>query len=595
MKKFLIYISILMLSIFAIFLYPRKITHAVFIQSSGADSIMYIEGKAKKVKIPNLAYKKYTVVNFRYNILGIFDLKEVSSLSNRIMIKNSNSYELEALGSTALSKSPVYYKIDKNDNLTSATARDIIVGKTNVISFIHKNKLKTFIIHPIDYSNTRIGISTTNFESIYHNNLELTSTSSFNLYSLIDKSSLRIPEGSTLTAHIDNGELNISIGSFKKTFTERIYLQGKSFTINNIIRGVPKFNPTYDGILELYPTKSGIILINEVSLENYLTKVVPSEMPSWGGLESLKCQAIAARTYAISDMLGNRYSNLGFYVDDSTKSQVYNNTNPLELPNRAIEETKGLIMTFQNKPIDAKYYSTSPGTGVNYKDIWFNSDDTSDYKPYLQTSNYLDDGLPLPNSEQSWLEFYKNNEIKSFDNKSPYYRWKLSFSKETLEKNLNINLNKIYKSAPEYISIYKNTKSKKKLKKLPKELKNLNSIEVLQRSAGGNLLEISFIFDNAIVSVKKDSYIRRVFSNSSNIDKVDIIQHTGKILENWSTLPASFFSLERTDNTFTIYGGGYGHGVGMSQYGAMYLSQNKKDYKSILNTYYKDIDIKYIY
>ena len=171
----------------------------------------------------------------------------------------------------------------------------------------------------------------------------------------------------------------------------------------------------------------------------------------------------------------------------------------------------------------------------------------------------------------------------------------MSFSKETLEKNLNINLNKIYKSAPEYISIYKNTKSKKKLKKLPKELKNLNSIEVLQRSTGGNLLEISFIFDNSIVNIKKDSYIRRVFSNSSNIDKVDIIQHTGKILENWSTLPASFFSLERTDNTFTIYGGGYGHGVGMSQYGAMYLSQNKKDYKSILNTYYKDIDIKYIY
>lgn len=595
MKKILIYLSIMILFIFAILFYPRKVTHAVFLKSLGTHSIMYIEGKSKEVKIPNLNLKKYAVVNFKYNILGTFGLEEVSPINNRIMLKDSQSYELEALGDKVLSNSPIYYKIDKDDNITPAASRDIIVGKTNVMSFIDKDKLKTFIIYPIDYSNTRIGISTTNFESIYHSNIEITSTSSSNLYSLIDESSLIIPKGSTLFANIEDGKLTISIGSFKKTFTERVYLKGKSFIINNISRGIPKFNPSYDDVLELYPTENGIILINEVSLENYLTKVVPSEMPSFGGLESLKCQAIAARTYAISDMLGNRYSNLGFYVDDSTKSQVYNNTLPLELPNRAIEETKGLIMTFQNKPIDAKYYSTSAGTGVNYKDIWFNSDGTSDNKPYLKTSNYLEENSPLPESEEDWLEFYKSNEIKSFDNKSPYYRWKLSFSKETLEKNLNININKIYKSTPEYISIYKSTKGGKKLKKLPKELKNLNSIEVLKRSEGGNLLEISFIFDNAIVNVKKDSYIRRVFSNSSNIDKVDIIQHTGKRLQNWSTLPASFFSIEKTDNIFTIYGGGYGHGVGMSQYGAMYLSQNKLDYKSILSTYYKDIEIKYIY
>lgn len=595
MKKILIYITVLILSIMVILLYPRKVTHGVLLESYSTHSIMYINGKHKEVKIPNLTFKKHTVVNFKYNILGIFAVEEVKSINNRIMIKDAKSYELESLGIKPLSNSPTYYKFDKDNNLILATNRDIIVGKTNVRSFLDKSKLKTFIIYPIDYYNTRVGISTTDFESVYHNTIEITSTSTIELYSLIDKFSLNIPNNTPLSFNIRNKKITVSTGSFSKTFGERIYLKGGSFNITSIKRGYPSFTPSYEGILEIYPTKNGIILINEVNLENYLTKVVPSEMPSFGGLESLKCQAIAARTYAISDMLGNRYANLGFYVDDSTKSQVYNNISPIELSNKAINETRGLIMTFKNKPIDAKYYSTAPGTGVNYEDIWFNSDGSSDYKPYLKTSSYLEENVPLPTSEDNWLAFYKNSDIKSFDNKSSYYRWRLSFSKEILEKNLNINLSKLYESAPEYINIFANTNNKKKLKKLPKQLKNLNHIEVLQRSEGGNLLEISFIFDNAIVNLKKDSHIRRAFSNSSNLAKIDILQHTGKTLEKWSTLPSSFFSIEEVDNTFTIYGGGYGHGVGMSQYGAMYLSQNNMNYRNILNIYYKDIQIDYIY
>jgi len=595
MKKILIYITALILSIMVTLFYPRKVTHGVLLESYSTHSIMYINGKPKEVKIPNLTFNKHTVVNFKYNILGIFAVEEVKSINNRIMIKDAKSYELESLGIKSLSNSPKYYKFDKDNNLILATNRDIIVGKTNVKSFLDKSKLKTFIIYPIDYYNTRVGISTTDFESVYHNTIEINSTSTIELYSLIDKFSLNIPNNTPLSFNIRNKKITVSTGSFSKTFDERIYLKGGSFNIPSIKRGYPSFTPSYEGILEIYPTKNGIILINEVNLENYLTKVVPSEMPSFGGLESLKCQAIAARTYAISDMLGNRYANLGFYVDDSTKSQVYNNINPIELSNKAINETQGLIMTFQNKPIDAKYYSTAPGTGVNYEDIWFKSDGSSDYKPYLKTSSYLEGNEPLPTSEDSWLSFYKNNNIKSFDNKSSYYRWELSFTKEILEKNLNINLGKLYESAPEYINIFANNDKKKKLKKFPKELKNLTSIETLQRSVGGNLLEISFIFDNAIVNVKKDSHIRRAFSNSSNLAKIDILQHTGKTLEKWSTLPSSFFSIKEVDNTFTIYGGGYGHGVGMSQYGAMYLSQNNIDYRNILNIYYKDIEIDYIY
>lgn len=595
MKKLIFFLFILIISIFIILIYPRKITHALFIESSPTHSVIYIKGQQKEIKAPNLNLEKYTVFNFRYNILGIHSIQEVSPVRSRIMAKKNNIYELEAIGDTKIYSNASFYKIDENNNLSISSAKDIIVGKSNMVSFIDKNKLKTFIIYPMDYSSTRVGISTENFQSIYHNNLTIKFSSSSKLYSLVDKFSLDVPENSQIEFTANKSNLRIITEAGTKVFKNRIYLAGGPFTIKTIKRGYPSFSPAYNGILELYPTNDGIIVINDINIEDYLTKVVPSEMPVWGGIEALKCQAVAARTYAISDMLSNRYANLGFYVDDSTKSQVYNNLEAHPLSNQAIKETSGLIMTFNNNPIDAKYYSTSCGTGVNYEDIWFNSDGSSDYKPYLKTSNYLEYEPPLPSSEEQWLNFYKDTTIKTFDNKSPYFRWKISYSEDLLKENLSINLKKIYDSSPEYITLFNISNTKKKLKGFPKTLGNLKDIQVLQRSEGGNLLEISFIFDNAVVNIKKDSYIRRAFSNSSKIEKTPLIRYNGTPLENWTTLPSSFFSVEGKNNVFTIYGGGYGHGVGMSQYGAIYLGQNGIDFHYILKLYYNSINIKKIY
>ncbi|MEL7597887.1 MAG: SpoIID/LytB domain-containing protein, partial [Clostridiaceae bacterium] len=392
---------------------------------------------------------------------------------------------------------------------------------------------------------------------------------------------------------LKNNKIILYLDETKIETENRLYIESKDVLISNITRGYPSFNPSYNGILELYPTQDGILLINEINIEDYLCKVVPSEMPVWGGLEALKCQAIAARTYAISDMLSNRYGNLGFYVDDSIKSQVYNNIHPEEISNRAVKSTSGIIMTYNNKPIDAKYYSTSCGIGVNFQDIWFKADGSSDNKPYLKTNNFLKDNESLPLDEKEWLEFYKNENIKSFDNKSPYYRWHVSFDKNTLEESLNINLRNIYKTSPEYMTILKNDEKHKTLRKLPNKLKNLQNIQVINRSEGGNILEIAFIFENAIVNIKKDSFVRKSFRCNDNIP--EIIRYTGKPLEDWTTLPSSFFSIENINDYYIVYGGGYGHGVGMSQYGAMYLGKEGMDFKTILNTYYKNIDYKKLY
>ncbi|MGL4970883.1 MAG: SpoIID/LytB domain-containing protein, partial [Cetobacterium sp.] len=111
-------------------------------------------------------------------------------------------------------------------------------------------------------------------------------------------------------------------------------------------------------------------LINEIDIEDYLLQVVPSEMPKSFGLEALKVQAVAARTYAAKDILRNRYAKLGFHILDSTQSQVYNNLDENELATGAVKSTKGLILVHENKPIDAKYYSTSSGFNSNAHNVW---------------------------------------------------------------------------------------------------------------------------------------------------------------------------------------------------------------------------------
>ena len=93
-------------------------------------------------------------------------------------------------------------------------------------------------------------------------------------------------------------------------------------------------------------------------------------MPQSFGLEALKVQAIAARTYAAKDILRNRYAKQGFHIVDSTQSQVYNNLDENDLSTQGVKSTKGLILVHEDKPIDAKYYSTSSGFNSSAHNVW---------------------------------------------------------------------------------------------------------------------------------------------------------------------------------------------------------------------------------
>jgi stage II sporulation protein D len=591
----LIYPLLIILFLLGLYIFiPRQVQHGILIHSTGKEALLIIDGKATKIKCNQLPFDKYTVLRLKYNLLKAYDFQEVSPISDRVMIKGEKNYDLEYTGLVPLSSHTYFYELDKDNNLSFVDNKKLIIGKDNVRSYMDTSgKLRTFILMPMDYSTMRIAISNTDFSSRYHSKITIQSPEELKIFSLREGFELNVNKDSELSVELIGDKLQVSFSEEKISLNHRLYIQGESMSVTTLSRGIPSFTPAYNGVFELTPTDSGLLLINEIDMEEYLRKVVPSEMPANSALEALKCQAIAARTYAISDMLANRFAGEGYHVDDSTFSQVYNNIPEHPQSNEAVNQTRGLIMTYNGEPIDAKYYSTSAGTGSPYRDVWFRSDGTSDERPYLMTDNYLTDGSTLPVTEEQWLSFYKNTNLSALDSSSPYFRWKVEFPEEALTNCLNITLKNLYERRKDFMVIRKDDHI---IKKLP-ELENLKEIKALKRSDGGNIIQILFQFENASVELSGDSNIRFALKASSEYTGADIpiIRHSGSPLKDSTSLPSSFFSVEKEDDKFIFYGGGYGHGVGMPQYAAMEMGKAGVDYRTILNRFYKNITIDTIY
>ena len=140
----------------------------------------------------------------------------------------------------------------------------------------------------------------------------------------------------------------------------------------------------YRGIIMIQNKNGKLTVINNVPLEDYIKGVVPAEMPSSWSFEAHKAQAIAARSYALAN-LGKR-ARYGYDLKDTPEDQAYNGASS-ETPatNSAVEDTKGIVLTYNMKVITA-YYSASAG-GQTSADNWGTS------LPYLRSVPSYDDNV----------------------------------------------------------------------------------------------------------------------------------------------------------------------------------------------------------
>ena len=133
----------------------------------------------------------------------------------------------------------------------------------------------------------------------------------------------------------------------------------------------------YRGRIEVFANRRGsLTVVNVIGLEDYVKGVVPNEL-SFPALEALKAQAIAARTYALKNR--DQFASEGFDLLPTTRSQVYGGlTTETTLTTRAVDETRGVVATYQGEPINALYTSTCGGRTEDVENIFNNA------VPYLR-------------------------------------------------------------------------------------------------------------------------------------------------------------------------------------------------------------------
>ena len=159
------------------------------------------------------------------------------------------------------------------------------------------------------------------------------------------------------------------------------------------------------GLVHIVRRGKGFLVINQADLEEYVKGVVPSEVNSSWHPEMLKAQAVAARTYALYQQMLS--ASREYDVVATVQDQVYKGKNGVDAAVlRAVDETRGLVLTYQNAPIYAAFSSTAAGLTEDAVNVW-----SKDY-PYLK-------GVECP-----------------FDLDSPYYHWKASFRLDKLEQSL---------------------------------------------------------------------------------------------------------------------------------------------------------------
>lgn len=140
----------------------------------------------------------------------------------------------------------------------------------------------------------------------------------------------------------------------------------------------------YRGKLMVKMSNGKLVVINDLTLEDYLKGVVPSEMPPSWEFEALKAQAIAARSFALANL--GKQARFGYDLKDNTEDQAYGGASvETNKTNRAVEETAGLVLTYDMKIIPA-YYSASAG-GMTNTNAWGGN------LPYLRSVPSFDDGV----------------------------------------------------------------------------------------------------------------------------------------------------------------------------------------------------------
>ncbi len=466
------------------------------------------------------------------------------------------------------------YKL--NGTFKAARSAGILIGYDKVSLYLKENMVEAALLNEdIHTRNIRVLISNTDYSSYYNGQVAITSDTDFTI-SYGDKVEEHSAGDKVL---FSNGSEQLKNGPAKIVSKEE---EGR-ITISSIERKCG--TPSYRGTIELSRDDKGVIIINDLPVEQYLYGVVPSEMPSSYDLEALKAQAICARAYAFRQMQSDNYAQYGAHLDDSIACQVYNNVLEDERTIFAVDDTYGVVPTYNNSIIEAFFFSTSCGTTSNNSSVW-----GGDQEPYLLDARQTDinDFADL-SDEKKFVDFINSEDTEEYiEHDEPFFRWSVKYTDKEMTDTINAHLYERIQAMPEYI-LAKNSSGEFEKKNI-NSIGKIKSIEVTKRGDSGIIEELIITGSSETILVKGQTNARSLLCP----DKVSIRKQDGSTLTGWNTLPSAYYYIDPSIG-FTIKGGGFGHGVGMSQNGANDMAKLGYLATDIISHYYIGVELKDMY
>lgn len=324
------------------------------------------------------------------------------------------------------------------------------------------------------------------------------------------------------------------------------------------INGIP-----YRGVAEVWTNSGGTLAgINELPLEEYLYGVVPRELPPvpFGLPEAQKAQAVTARTFALANM--GRRSADGYDLLPTTADQVYGGLGAEHpVSTAAVDETAGVVAVHDGALITALYHSTSGGWTANSEDVFVTA------LPYLRGVPDAERGDALEHvpSVEVFMRHANPTNLRSraagdFEaDWSRFHRWTVDWTAAEMVEVLAGSINQA--------------------------ITQVHAVRVLERADQGRVLLIEFVTDAGTFTASKDAIrgtLRYLDADGAH-----------------APLRSTLFFIEPTGGPdasapagWIAFGGGWGHGVGMCQTGAVGMAERGRSFEEILSHYYRGVELE---
>lgn len=315
----------------------------------------------------------------------------------------------------------------------------------------------------------------------------------------------------------------------------------------------------YGGTLRLQPNAYGTFtLVNQVPIETYLRGVVPHEIGPSAPVAAIQAQTILARTYALRNL--RRFAIDNYQLCADTQCQVYRGLEgTVGVADQAIRATRGQVLVYRNELVDALYSSTTGGITAAFSDVW-NGPDRPYLKPVVDSVYGIWDLARQPLNTDPSLKAFIGLDQGFNEAGWKLFRWRYDSSLSEIAADLRQFLRK--KQDP------------------LADLQQVISVTVLDRAVSGRVQVLEIETDRGKVRLEKDEIVRALSAPRSLLFYLEPIYQDRPIPPDLSS------AAPPTLTGYRFIGGGWGHGVGLSQTGAYRLANLGWSYPRILQFYY---------